>query len=140
MEGQLDTYTDAGFTNAANIYRSGGHSKSYSTLQLLSTLTETIPEGTQITGSNDSGDVVTGEAYEEALSGTNILKFRYAVGSSQENYSQCQVGGLQETNTAGCMLTDPHLSFSVIHIISRGGYFVVILLHRFNGKWYVNRG
>jgi hypothetical protein len=106
MEEQLDTYTDAGFRNAANIYTNGGHSKSYAVLQLTSSLTETIQEGTLIQGSNDAGDVVTGEAYEDALSGTKTLKFRYVVGSSQENYSECQVGGLQDTNTAGCTLTD----------------------------------
>lgn len=103
METQLDSYTDAGFAVARNIYTKGGHSKTYAVLTLSSALTSAVPEGTSITGSNADGDVVSGEAYEAVDVGSTTLKFRYSVGSSQATYSGCQVGGLQETNTAGCM-------------------------------------
>lgn len=102
MEDQLDTFTEAGFLNAQSIYSSGGHSKSYAVLTLSSALTQTIPAETMITGSDAEGGVVTGEAYEEAAAGAMTLKFRYAVSSSQETYTQCHVGGLIETNTVGC--------------------------------------
>jgi hypothetical protein len=102
METQLDSYTDAGFAVARNIYTKGGHSKSYAVLTLLSALSTAVPEGTVITGSSAGGDIVAGEAYEDADVGSTTLKFRYSVGSSQATYSGCQVGGLQETNTAGC--------------------------------------
>lgn len=103
METQLDSYTDAGFAVARNIYTKGGHSKTYAVLTLSSALTSAVPEGTSITGSNADGDVVSGEAYEAVDVGSTTLKFRYSVGSSQATYSGCQVGGLQETNIAGCM-------------------------------------
>ena len=102
MEDQLDTFTEAGFLNAQSIYSSGGHSKSYAVLTLDSALTQIIPEETVITGSDADGGVVTGEAYEEADVGAMTLKFRYAVGGSQETYTQCHVGGLVETLTVGC--------------------------------------
>jgi hypothetical protein len=102
MEDQLDTFTEAGFLNAQSIYSSGGHSKSYAVLTLSTPLTQTIPVETAITGSNENGSVVTGEAYEEAPAGATTLKFRYAVSSSQETYTECHVGGLTETNTVGC--------------------------------------
>jgi hypothetical protein len=99
MEIELDTITEAGFDNARNIYEKGGHSKSYAVLS-LNTALSSVSEGTSITGSNDMGDVITGEAYVDATS--SELQFRYGVSSNQESYSQCQVGGLSETNTVGC--------------------------------------
>jgi hypothetical protein len=102
MEIELDTITIAGFDNARNIYKEGGHSKSYAVLSLTTALSSSVSEGTSITGSNNMGDVVTGEAYVEATSGSRELQFRYGISSNQVSYSGCQVGGLSETNTAGC--------------------------------------
>ena len=102
MEGQLDTFNAAGFMVAQQIYSSGGHSKSFAELTLASPLTDAIPSGTVITGTDAEGGTVPGEAYEDAAAASTTLKFRYDVSSSQATYSNCQVGGLIETNTDGC--------------------------------------
>ena len=114
MEAQLDSYTDAGFAVAQNIYERGGHSKTFAVLNLEAPLGAAVSEGTVITGSNEGGDVVTGEAYADGAAGESVLKFRYAVGSSQATYSGCQVGGLLETNTAGCKFKRRGLVFCLI--------------------------
>ena len=103
MEGQLDTFNAAGFMVAQQIYSSGGHSKSFAELTLASPLSDAIPSGTIITGTDAEGRTVTGEAHEDAAAASTTLKFRYAVSSSQATYSNCHVGGLIETNTDGCM-------------------------------------
>lgn len=101
MEVQNGLFTSTGFSNGRKVYTSGGNSESFAVLTLTGSLTAAIPVGTVVAGLNSAGGAVTGVTYEDALSGTSTLKFRYNVGP---DILPCAVGGLTVTNTTGCKL------------------------------------
>lgn len=94
--------TDEGKENAENVYRNGGHSKSYATVTLDAALDSAVPAGTEVIGQNENGDEIRGTVMSAAAAGANTLEVQYATTDRQETYVNCQVGGLPDPNLQGC--------------------------------------
>jgi hypothetical protein len=95
-----------------DIYQQGGHSQSTALIH-LSTNTEPpkmpIPSGTIVYGWTNNGDMVHGRLTEEAFWTSKdsevTLLIEYQANEVQDNYVNCQVGGLVITssdNRKGC--------------------------------------
>lgn len=103
MEVQLAELTSSGFANAKRIYQEGGHSKTYAVLNLGSALTSAVSKGEEVTGGVDTtGQPVVGKAFADTSVGSNTLQVQYSTSTVQATWSDCIVGGLQETITDGC--------------------------------------
>jgi len=102
MEVQLGDKSNASFENAKAIYEQGGNSKTFAVLTIPGGLTVSVGKGDEVFGTNEAGLPIQGKVYEAASSSETTLKVQYLTGDSQASYSDCQVGGLVETNTVGC--------------------------------------
>ena len=100
MEGANANFSAAGFINGKKIYSEGGNTETFATLTLGAQLPVAVTVGTIVTGFTNATIPVSGFAYEAAALGSSTLKVRYATGAA---VLQCSVGGLQKTNTTGCM-------------------------------------
>lgn len=101
---------DQKFEHALQVYSQGGYSVSTATVKIKDDggLSEQIPEGTFMTGTANNGKQVTGMIDRDATKGSTSLDFRYpAIGDENEFYN-CNVGGLPDdyVNTDGCLA--PH--------------------------------
>jgi len=106
MENELGELTASGFQNAKSIYREGGHSKSYAELTLTSpaSLASSVTKGDAVIGGTDTtGAPVVGKAFADAPQGSSKLQVQYSTSTVQASYSDCQVGGLVDTVTTGCL-------------------------------------
>ncbi len=107
IEAQLAIGTPESFANARRIYEEGGHSKSYAELSILTQngLPFPVAKGTLIVSKNVEGTEVAGKAYEDYVSGVKRIRVQYSTTDIQESYIErrCQVGGLIQTNTVGCL-------------------------------------
>ena len=108
MENELGELNTFGFENAKRIYIEGGHSKSYAVL----TLSESTPLASMVTkgdavlgGIDTTGAPVVGKAFADAAQGSTTLQVQYSTSTVQASYSDCQVGGLVDTVTEGCLAT-----------------------------------
>lgn len=99
------------FSVAEGIYQKGGHSQSIAKLKLLDAEAPPtpFPVGSFVFGWAEDGDDVQGTLLEEAKwqddTGEVELTVAYDVAETQENYLDCQVGGLvlsESANDAGC--------------------------------------
>ena len=96
---------------AMHVYREGGHSGSFAVLELenLGAPAQAFPKGTRVYGNAEDSTQVLGELMGDIswLENTNTkpIKVLYTVGNKQENYVNCQVGGLyrfEMANRDGC--------------------------------------
>ena len=72
-------------------------------LSLTTPLASKVTKGDPVVdGLDTSGRKVVGKAYADASAGTSTLKVQYSTSEVQDSYSDCQVGGLQDTTTTGC--------------------------------------
>jgi len=104
MEIELAKETSTGQTNAENIYKKGGNSKSYAVITLTTSLSIGIDSGTAVKGTAENGDAVEGELYKDAIAGRKIVKIRYNISAVQKTHVMCRVGALQQDGltTSGC--------------------------------------
>jgi len=105
MEIELAKETSTGQTNAENIYKKGGNSKSYAVITLTTSLSIGIDSGTAVKGTAENGDAVEGELYKDAIAGRKIVKIRYNISAVQKTHVMCRVGALQQDGltTSGCL-------------------------------------
>jgi hypothetical protein len=94
--------TEEGMTNAENVYKQGGHSKSYARITLVNPLANAALAGSEVVGQSVGGDDVQGTVMNEAEAGDTEIEVQYATTAIQDNYVTCQVGGLPEPNMEGC--------------------------------------
>lgn len=102
IEEQLAIGTDESFQTARKIYNSGGNSKSYAQITVSPALTKAVVKGGAIMGRSASDVEVAGKTGQTYNSGDSALKVYYATTDLQNNYVNCQVGGLAEPNLSGC--------------------------------------
>jgi len=61
-------------------------------------------------GRNADGGEVSGKAFADYPSGTQTINVLYETSDVQDNYMECQVGGLTVPNLKGCFEKDGTLS------------------------------
>ncbi len=95
--------TQESFNSAKRVYEEGGHSKSYAKLTIEGNL-PSLSNGQRYAGETESGNTVYGRVYKSEKSPSNQVWLQYEVSDSQDNYVDCQVGGLSgdAINTNGC--------------------------------------
>jgi hypothetical protein len=102
MERQLALGTSQSFAKAREIYEKGAHSKSIATVTLTQDPVGPINEGTEVSGTTQSGAQVTGKVYAGVSSGQRSVQIQYDTISIQNEYVGCRVGANPEPMTTGC--------------------------------------
>mmetsp|Transcript_4355 Transcript_4355/g.12532 ORF Transcript_4355/g.12532 Transcript_4355/m.12532 type:complete len:579 (-) Transcript_4355:233-1969(-) len=106
MEDQLAIRNIEAWSNAENVYKNGGHSKSVAMITLSTPLAGALEKFTTVTGQNSAGATVYGQVYDDYANGATTVGIQYKVIDIQESYVECQVGGLVKQNIVGCFAAD----------------------------------
>jgi hypothetical protein len=101
MDAILTALDNLDYDEALEVYTEGGNSKSYSKLTVSGGIPSDIADGDEITGVDDNGDAVVGEAYDDYSAGATEIGFLYHVGDTE--MSTCRVGALDDPVTDGCL-------------------------------------
>jgi len=112
IQTELAKLTSDGFQNAKEIYQEGGYSKSYASIRLSSGLTSQLTKGTEISGTDTTGQMVNGKAYSTYETGITNIIVQYKTLATQDTYVNCQVGKLTTPNTSGCFQESGNLSIN----------------------------
>ena len=90
------------YTNAKAVYQNGGHSKSYATIAIGTTVTGSHAAGAACGGKTSNGAAVTGKLKSAVAAGDATFDCYYPVSDVQSSYNSCKGGGLEAGDlTAG---------------------------------------
>jgi len=85
---------NSNFNIAQTIYNNGGHSHSFATLTLNTSLTQDIEPGTKLEVVDTDGVKIAGRALGLAAVPATKVNFEYGISSNQDSFVGCQVGAL----------------------------------------------
>lgn len=111
LEELLNLKTDASFADAKRVYQEGSFSKSFAEVTITSAggLPFDIAKGTSFSGTTVDGGKTSGGAIQAYKAGDTKIQIQYKTGDTQSGYSNCQVGGNPDPNTAGCFQASGNL-------------------------------
>ena len=96
--------TDAGFTQAKNVFLEGGSTGSYAQLKIKNQGFRRIKAGAKVAGTAVGGGTTTGTVIERTGFFATSVKVLYDVSETQADYVKCRVGGLTNKQLDGCKL------------------------------------
>lgn len=117
--------SEENFAAALEVYRRGGHSKSFASLTLEGGLPMAIPKGRTMVGKNNAGETVSGRALDDYPINATSIGFQYVTGESYGDHVRCQVGALPVANqvTSGCLADGiPYNTISITGLVDQITY------------------
>jgi hypothetical protein len=100
-----DALSNGDFELAEKIYNQGGSSKSFAVLTITGGVLTEIKKETPLSGTDVSGNKVTGTALQDTAAGSATLSFQYDTSDDQDAHSDCMVGALAASDQiqTGCL-------------------------------------